>query len=189
MYLHIAFAFLLFLALERILELRLAARNAARMRKSGAVEVGATQMRIFYALHSGFFLSLLSEIWYAKSAFHSLSIPFLLLFACAQWLRLWSILTLGDRWNVRVFVTPLEKPVTRGPYRYIRHPNYLAVTLEFISFPLIFHAYFTAVVFSLLNFAILRRRIALEETAWLQWTEYGEIMATRKRGFFWKKTL
>jgi len=78
-------------------------------------------------------------------------------------LRMWSIRTLGDSWNARAAV-PLDlQPVTDGPYRYIRHPNYLAVILEFAAIPLVAGAWRTAVVLSLLNGAVLVDRISAEE--------------------------
>jgi methyltransferase len=83
----------------------------------------------------------------------------------AQALRYWAIATLGPRWNTRVIVLPDAPPVTSGPYRWLRHPNYLAVALELAAVPLIHGAWLTAVTFSLANAALLTWRIRVEEAA------------------------
>jgi len=80
-------------------------------------------------------------------------------------LRYWAIASLGDRWNVRVIVVPGEALVVSGPYRYVRHPNYLAVAVEIATLPLIHGAYLTAIAFSAMNAALLRVRIRTEEAA------------------------
>ncbi len=72
---------------------------------------------------------------------------------------------MGDYWNTKILVTPNTHPVNQGPYKYIRHPNYLAVIVEIAVIPLIFSCYFTAVFFSVLNLIVLRRRIRIEEQA------------------------
>jgi methyltransferase len=83
----------------------------------------------------------------------------------AQGLRYWAVATLGDRWNVRVIVWPDSAPVTHGPYRWIRHPNYVAVIAEMALVPLIHGAYWTALAFSAGNAALLWVRIRVEEQA------------------------
>ena len=83
----------------------------------------------------------------------------------AQGLRYWAIATLGERWNTRVIVIPGGSPVTRGPYRFVRHPNYVAVIIEMACVPLIHGAWLTAVVFSVANALLLRVRISVEEHA------------------------
>ena len=83
----------------------------------------------------------------------------------AQALRYWAIATLGERWNVRIIFVPGDAPVTSGPYRFIRHPNYVAVVLEILVVPLIHGAWATALVFTLANAAVLTVRIRAEERA------------------------
>ena len=85
--------------------------------------------------------------------------------ARAQGLRYWAIASLGDRWNTRIIVLPDAAPVTRGPYRFVRHPNYLAVVVEIACLPLIHGAWFTALAFSLGNAALLYVRVRSEEAA------------------------
>ncbi len=97
----------------------------------------------------------------------------------AQALRYWAISTLGERWNTRIIFVPGATPVTAGPYRYIRHPNYVAVILEFIFLPLIHGGYLTAVAFSLGNAALLYVRIRAEEQA--LGAEYQQAFSQRPR--------
>jgi len=97
----------------------------------------------------------------------------------AQLLRYWAISTLGERWNTRIIFVPGDTPVTAGPYRYIRHPNYVAVILEFLCLPLIHGGYLTALLFSLGNAALLFVRIRAEEQA--LGAEYQRAFASRPR--------
>jgi methyltransferase len=89
----------------------------------------------------------------------------LALFLLAQLLRYWVILSLGEYWSTRVLVVPGTTLVRRGPYRYLRHPNYVVVAVEIATFPLIFGAWVTALVFSILNAALLFVRIRTENRA------------------------
>ncbi len=89
----------------------------------------------------------------------------LAVFLLVQPLRYWAIFTLGENWNTRVLVVPGAKPVRRGPYRYLRHPNYVVVAVEVLTFPLIFGAWITALVFSVLNAALLLVRMRTENRA------------------------
>jgi len=89
----------------------------------------------------------------------------LALFLLAQPLRYWAILSLGENWNVRILVVPGRKLVRRGPYRYFPHPNYVAVVMEVFAFPLIFGAWISALVFTVLNAVFLYVRIREEQRA------------------------
>jgi methyltransferase len=83
----------------------------------------------------------------------------------AQLLRYWAIRSLGKFWNTRILIVPGERLVTMGPYRYLKHPNYVSVIIEIAVIPLIFSCYITAAVFTVLNILALRRRIKIEESA------------------------
>jgi methyltransferase len=85
--------------------------------------------------------------------------------AGCQALRWWCIRTLGPRWNTRVIIVPDLPKVAGGPYRWMKHPNYVAVALEGVALPLVHGAWITASVFSLLNAALLRVRLAVEDEA------------------------
>jgi methyltransferase len=149
-------------ALQRLLELRLSRRNERTLRARGAVERGQEHYPLIVALHSLWLLSTLVEgilrgpvLW---------PIP-LALFLLVQPLRYWAILSLGENWNTRILVVPGAQLVRRGPYRYLKHPNYVVVAVEILTFPLIFGAWITALVFSALNAMLLSVRIREENRA------------------------
>jgi methyltransferase len=89
----------------------------------------------------------------------------LALVVASQALRWWCIATLGRRWNTRVIVVPGMPPVRSGPYQFLRHPNYVAVVVEGVALPLVHAAWITAVVFTVLNAALLAVRIRVEDAA------------------------
>ena len=152
-------------AIQRLLELRLSRRHERILRARGAVERGREHYPLMVGLHVLWLLSTLVE-----GLLRGPDIPVywpvpLALFLLAQLLRYWAILTLGDYWNTRVLVVPGTKLVRRGPYRYIRHPNYAVVIVEIATFPLIFGDWITALVFTILNAALLFVRIRTENRA------------------------
>ena len=155
-------AYLVVLVAERLIELWLSKRNAARAFARGGVEVGQAHYRVMTAFHTLFLVACALE---ARPFEPALFFPFLAGALGAQALRWWAIASLGDRWNTRVIVVPGDEPVTKGPYRYLKHPNYLAVVIELFCVPMMMGAYFTAVVFSLGNAALLWVRIRAEERA------------------------
>jgi methyltransferase len=152
-------------AVQRLLELTYSRRNEVRLRARGAVERGRGHYPAIVAIHALWLLSTLVEgllrgpeppVWWP--------LP-LAAFLLVQPLRYWAILSLGENWNTRVLVVPGGKLVRRGPYRYFPHPNYVVVVVEVLTFPLIFGAWITAIVFSLLNAALLYVRIRIENRA------------------------
>jgi methyltransferase len=162
-------AYLAFLGLfgaERIAELLLSRRNARIARRRSGVESGAGHFRWMAAVHALFLPACAAEVLLLRRPFPgALGWTFAGAALAAQALRWWAIATLGWRWNVRVIVVPSEPPVRRGPYRFLRHPNYLAVAAEMACIPLAHGAYLCALAFSLLNALILRVRIRVEEKA------------------------
>lgn len=158
--------FLALLAVERLFELRLSRRNAAAASARGGVEVGQGHFRVMAVLHTAFLACCALEVFVLGRAFPgALGFVALLAALCAQALRYWAIATLRERWNVRVIVVPGDAPVTSGPYRFVRHPNYAAVVLELLAVPLIHGAFWTAALFSCANAALLAVRIRAEERA------------------------
>jgi methyltransferase len=157
-------------AIQRLLELRLSRRHERILRARGAVERGREHYPLMVGLHVLWLLSTLVEgVLRGPGLPPYWPIP-LALFLLVQSLRYWVIFTLGEYWNTRVLVVPGTKLVRRGPYRYLEHPNYVVVAVEIATFPLIFGAWVTALVFSMLNAALLYVRIreenrALEELA------------------------
>jgi len=153
-------------AVERLLELRVARRNLAWARSRGGVEYGAEHYPAMVALHVGLLVGSVAEVWLLHRAFYPwLGWPMLALVVAAQTLRWWCIRTLGPQWNTRVVVVPGAPLVTGGPYRYARHPNYVAVVTEGFALPLVHTAWITATVFSVCNAVLLRRRIDVENRA------------------------
>jgi methyltransferase len=159
-------ALLALLGAERLVELAISRRNAARSFARGGVERGRGHFRVMAALHALFLLSCAAEAVVARRPFlPAVGWPALAVALCAQALRYWAILSLGARWNVRVIAVAGEPPVTSGPYRWLRHPNYVAVAAEIAAVPLIHGAWATALLFSLANAALLSVRIRVEESA------------------------
>ncbi len=152
-------------AAQRLLELVLARRNERLARAKGAVERGRGHYPFIVTLHSLWLVSTLVEgilrgpelppYWPAPLA----------LFILAQLLRYWAILSLGESWNTKILVVPGAKPIRRGPYKYLDHPNYVAVVVEIVAFPLVLGAWVTALVFTALNAALLYVRIREENRA------------------------
>jgi methyltransferase len=117
-------------------------------------------------MHTLFLFSCAAEVLLFERPFVVwLGYPALAACLLAQALRYWAITTLKGRWNVRIIVLPSAPPVTSGPYRFIRHPNYVAVILEVLFLPLIHSCYLTAIAFSIANAAVLAVRIRAEEEA------------------------
>lgn len=155
--------FLFVLILQRLSELMYARKNEKIMKEKGAIEYDSRGYSVIVVMHVLFFVSLIAEKVYMERSYNSLSLIFLTLFLGAQFLRYWAISTLGTFWNTRIIVLPGSEPVRKGPYRYLKHPNYIAVAIELAVIPLIFSCYITAVTFSIINLILLRRRIETEE--------------------------
>jgi methyltransferase len=152
------------IAVERLFEMALSRRNAMRTLARGGREFGRDHFPWMVALHSSFFIACAVESAWRQfpGAFGWVALA---LVVAAQALRYWAVSSLGDRWNTRVIVVPGEAPVEAGPYRFLRHPNYLAVVVEVVALPLVYGCWISAVVFSILNASILRVRIRVEEAA------------------------
>ncbi len=159
-------AFLGLLAVERGIELALSRRNSRLAFSRGAREHCRPHFRLMAAFHGAFLASCAAEVLLLRRPFPGALGAVALIGAIAsQGLRYWAIATLGPRWNVKIIVVPGDEPVTAGPYRFIRHPNYLAVAVEMACVPLIHGCWLTALVFSLGNAVLLRIRIRAEEKA------------------------
>jgi methyltransferase len=158
-------AFVATLALQRFFELAVSARHEVRLRAMGAREHARGHFPIFILLHALFPLALLFEV-FGLGARPPRAWPlWLVLFAAAQVLRFAAIRALGVRWHVRIWVVPGLAPVAHGPYRFLRHPNYVAVTVELLAASLLFGAWRTAILVSALNLVALAIRIRAEDKA------------------------
>lgn len=154
-------ALLVLVVLERLVEVVVSTRNARRLLARGAVEAGRGHFPVMVLMHAAFLVACALEPgragWWGWPALGGVVV--------AQALRWWAVVSLGERWNVRVIVLPGDAPRVGGPYRWVRHPNYVAVVLEVACMPLVHGAWVTALVFSVLNAFLLRVRIHAEEAA------------------------
>jgi methyltransferase len=151
---------------ERVAEVVVAERHRSVSRQRGGVEFGAGHYPVMVALHTALLAGcLLEPIALHRPFIPALGWPMLSIVVAAQALRWWCITTLGYQWNTRVIVIPGAARITNGPYRVLPHPNYVAVIAEGFALPLVHTAWITALVFSVLNAALLRTRIHIENTA------------------------
>jgi methyltransferase len=157
--------FFAFLILQRVLELFLAKRNEQIVKSKGAHEFDRDGYKYIVAMHVAFFSSLVVEKFSLQRELNQFWVLFLFIFLIAQILRYWAIRSLGIYWNTKIFVIPKSQRITKGPYKYIEHPNYVAVIVEIAVIPLIFSCYLTSIIFSIINFILVRRRIEIEESA------------------------
>lgn len=158
---------------ERLVELVIARRNQRWMVSRGAVEVGSDHYPWMVIHHALFLASCLAEVWWLSRPFYlPLALAMLAALMASMALRYWVIVTLGRRWTTRVLCLPGEPVITSGPYRFLRHPNYLAVVVETLALPMVHTAWVTAVVFSVANALLLKSRIRVEEAALRL---YGEV--------------
>ena len=163
-------------AAQRIFELFLARRNERRARARGAVERGEGHYLFIVSLHVLWLVSTLVEGLLRGPEIPAFWPVPLALFLLVQPLRYWALFSLGESWNTKILVVPGASPVRKGPYRYLNHPNYVVVVTEILTFPLIFGAWITALVFTVLNAAVLFVRIREENRA------LSEMMGQEKPG-------
>lgn len=156
----LAVAVLAFVTAERLLELWIARRNTAQLLAAGAIEHSPGHYPLIVAVHAGW----LAALWWLSPG-QPVSLPLLILFGLLQVGRLWVLSTLGPRWTTRIIVMPGAPLITRGPYRFLSHPNYLVVIGEIAVLPLAFGLVWVAMLFSILNAAVLTIRIRAENKA------------------------
>ena len=150
---------------QRLGELYLTAKHLPYIRSHGGREYGASHFPLIVAVHVLFPILLVIELTHHDTRPSPIWAFWLLLFGAAQVLRYAAIMALGQRWSTRVFVIPNMPPVTSGPYRWLRHPNYVAVVVEFLAAPMLFGAWRTAIVIGVLNAVALTVRIRCENDA------------------------
>ena len=154
------------IACERVAELAVSRRNAVAMFARGGREFGADHYPLIVALHTALLVGCLAEVVIAGRPFvPGLGWSMLAVVLASQALRWWCITTLGNQWNTRVIVSPALPLVARGPYRWLKHPNYVAVVAEGMALPLAYTAWVTALVFTVANALLLAVRIKVENAA------------------------
>ena len=170
----------------RLIELRLSKRHQRALAAGGAPVLPERIFPAMVALHTGILIAAVLETLLAARPFAAaLAIPMVALVVLANALRFWVIATLGEHWNVRVVPSLSRGVVTSGPYRWIRHPNYVAVFVELTALPLVHGAYLTAIAGALLHVAVLRRRIGLEESVLMADEAYRRAFEQKPRFIPW----
>lgn len=153
-------------AVERVIELIVSKRNARWAFANGGREFGRNHYPVMVILHAGLLVGCVLEVWLLHRPFLPwLGWPMLALVIGAQALRWWCITTLGKHWNTLVIVVPGAPLVCSGPYRWLHHPNYVAVVVEGIALPLVHTAWLTALCFTVANALLLTVRIRVENVA------------------------
>jgi methyltransferase len=153
-----------FLITQRLVELFISSRNEKWLLSQGAIQYGQEHYPFIVTMHTLFLASLVTEyIWRVQP---QLNVTFLVLFILLLIFKFWIISTLGKYWNTRIYRVPGYAGVRKGPYKYFKHPNYVDVALEIAIIPLIFHLYYTAIAFTILNAIVLSVRIKVENKVW-----------------------
>lgn len=156
--------FITFLVIQRFTELYISKRNEKWLLAQGAVEYGREHYPFIVALHTAFVISLITE-YYLKGG-QPISYIALALFILLLAFKYWVLSSLGKYWNTRIYRVPGAIAVRKGPYKLFKHPNYVDVVCEIAIIPLVFHLYYTAIVFSMLNAVMLSVRIRVEDQVW-----------------------
>jgi methyltransferase len=155
-----ALIILILVTLQRLSELIIAKRNTSGLLAKGAIEHGASHYPVMVLLHASWLAGLWWLGWNATIIW-----PLMLVYIALQAFRVWILVTLGARWTTRILTVPNENLVAKGPYKYIRHPNYLLVLLEVPLLPLAFGLWWFAMLYGVLNIAMLAWRIRIEDQA------------------------
>lgn len=156
---------LILIIFQRLIELRIAKRNEKWMKERGGIEKGEKHYKLFILLHTLFFFSIIFEAMLYDAPELTLNYVLFTIFILTQLVRIWCIRTLGRFWNTKIIISTAFSLVKEGPYKYLKHPNYIIVGIELFVIPLLFGAYLTAIVFPLLHILILTIRIPYEEKA------------------------
>jgi len=164
---EVAFTILLVLvAIERIVELVISKRNLTWSFAQGGIEFGRSHYKYMVVIHVFLLLGSLIEVWIVRPLLNpTLSWTMFALAIASQGLRWWCIGSLGRRWNTLVVIIPGKAAVTDGPYKWFKHPNYVAVVIEGFALPMVGFAWRTAVIFTVLNTFVLRARLKSENAA------------------------
>lgn len=175
-------ALLIAVGVGRLIEMRHSRENQQALAKRGITMASEPHFRWMVLLHAGVLMGSLLEAWMAKRpCLRSLVIPMGLILVGANLLRWWVIRTMGEHWNVRVMNSVPLGVVSNGPFRWIQHPNYVAVFLELEAIPLLHGAWVTALVGGLLHLQVIARRLAVEEPVLFADPAYRSIMGWKPR--------
>ena len=158
------FIFISFFILQRLSELFIARSNEKWLLQQGAIQYGQSHYPFIIALHTLFIVSIITE--YILKDQPPISRIFLVIFLAVLSFKFWALSSLGKYWNTKIYRIPGVYPVKKGPYKFLKHPNYMEVVCEIAVIPLVFHLYYTAVIFTVLNAIMLTVRINVENKVW-----------------------
>jgi methyltransferase len=156
--------FILFVIVQRLSELYIAKGNEKWLRSQGAVEYGKEHYPFIVALHTLFIIAMIVEDMLRGN--RPIDFVFLILFILLLLFKFWALSSLGKYWNTKIFRVPGVGPVKKGPYKLFKHPNYFIVVCEIAIIPMVFHLYYTAIIFTVLNAIMLTVRIKVENRVW-----------------------
>ena len=160
------YLFIALIGAERLVELVVSRRNATWSFARGGREFGRSHYPVMVGMHAALLLSCVAEVFFAHRPFiPALGWPMVAVVAASTAVRWWCATTLGKHWNPRLIIVPGAELVRSGPYRWVHHPNYMAVAAEVAALPLVHSAWLTAIVFTIANAAVLRVRISAENRA------------------------
>ncbi len=158
------YPFLTFLNTQRLSELYIARRNEKWLLAHGAIQYGQSHYPFMVGMHTLFIISLIVEYNLRDNTHFSYYL--LLAFIAVLSFKFWALSSLGKYWNTKIYRIPGVYAVKKGPYKIFKHPNYMEVVLEIAIIPLVFNLYYTAIIFSVLNAAMLYVRISVENKVW-----------------------
>ncbi|HET6266648.1 MAG TPA: isoprenylcysteine carboxylmethyltransferase family protein [Acidobacteriota bacterium] len=175
-------AFLVLNAIEMLYEVRVSQRNSAALLAQGAIEIAPKILPVMTALYLLMYAGSFSEYWFFARPISALwAASYFSLFCAAKLLKFWSVRSLGKFWTMRVLVVPGSHAVTSGPYRWMRHPNYLAVLMEIAATTLLGKCIITCAIVLISFAATLVFRIRSEEAALIRYTDYRTAMPDLRR--------
>lgn len=153
--------------IQRLVELVVSKRNEKWLLANGAIEYGVSHYKYIVLMHTFFFISLMTEyiVFDRDKDLNILNYSFLVFFILLQFGRVWVLASLGKFWNTKIFRIKNRELIKKGPYKFLKHPNYVVVVLEIVVLPLIFNLYYTAIIFTILNAVMLSVRIKEENKA------------------------
>lgn len=174
--------FLILTLIELGFEVRLSRRNSKNLLKQGAREIAPGTLPLMTALYVLMYAGAICEfLWLRKSISVPVFCGFGVLYAGAKALKYWAVKSLGPFWTMKVLIVPGSHAVVSGPYRWIRHPNYVAVLMEIAGTTLSGKAYITCLGVLVLFSIVLYHRIRREEEALAGYTDYSGSMAGKRR--------
>ncbi len=174
--------FLVLNAIEMVVESWISFRNSRALLQKGAVEIAPFLLPVMAILYGVMYFGSLAEyLYFRREISMTWALSFGILFCLAKALKFWAIATLGSFWTMRVLILPESRVVTGGPYRWIRHPNYVAVLMEIAATTLIGKCFYTFGIVIILFSVTLVFRIHYEENALKEYTDYGDQMGIRHR--------